>query len=77
MSYSEKQREYNDKWDKMYMKSSSYKMYKEVYAAFDQYCNDNKLSKNGVINEYIKNVLIDAGYLKAENEQVIEIYYIF
>lgn len=40
--------------DQANIKNGSYKMAIELYASFEQFCKDNNLSKNKVINEAVK-----------------------
>lgn len=63
MVVSKAQSKARDKWDKEHLKTGSYKMDIEMYGIFEKYCNDKGLSKNGVINNAIKDVLKREGYI--------------
>lgn len=54
MAISEAKKRANLKWDQANIKNGSYKMAIELYASFEQFCKDNNLSKNKVINEAVK-----------------------
>ena len=50
MAISEAKKRANLKWDQANIKMGSYKMGIELYINFEQFCKDNNLSKNKVIN---------------------------
>lgn len=54
MAISEAKKRANLKWDQANIKMGSYKMGIELYISFEQFCEDNNLSKNKVINEAVK-----------------------
>lgn len=54
MAISEAKKRANLKWDQANIKMGSYKMGIELYTSFEQFCKDNNLSKNKVINEAVK-----------------------
>lgn len=54
MAISEAKKRANAKWDQANIKMGSYKMGIELYTSFEQFCKDNNLSKNKVINEAVK-----------------------
>lgn len=54
MAISEAKKRANAKWDQANIKNGSYKMAIELYTSFEQFCKDNNLSKNKVINEAVK-----------------------
>ena len=51
--YTESRKKANDKWDKEHLRNGSYKMPIDLYNEFEKYCNDNNVSKNGLINQAI------------------------
>lgn len=53
MALTEAQKKANLKWDREHLKNGSYKMPIELYKQFEKYCNDNNISKNGLINQAI------------------------
>lgn len=63
MAVSKAQNKARNKWDEKHLKTGSYKIKKELYADFERYCTDKKLSKNGLINELIWQRLELDGYL--------------
>ena len=70
MTVSNAQNKARNKWDKEHMKNGSYKMNIELYQIFEKYCIDKGLSKNGVINDAIKEVLEKDGYImQVEHEK--------
>ena len=70
MTVSEAQNKARNKWDQEHMKNGSYKMNIELYKIFEKYCIDKGLSKNGVINDAIKEVLKKDGYImQVEHEK--------
>lgn len=54
MAISEAQKKASKKWDQENMKSGSFKMYIDLFNEFEQFCKDNNISKNKVINEAVK-----------------------
>ena len=54
MAISEAKKRANLKWDQANIKMGSYKMGIELYTSFEQFCKDNNLSKNKVINEAVR-----------------------
>lgn len=72
MAVSKAQNKARNKWDKEHLKTGSYKMSKELYADFEIYCTDKKLSKNGLINELIRQRLELDGYLTESERKEIE-----
>lgn len=72
MAVSKAQNKARNKWDKEHLKTGSYKMSKELYAYFKRYCTDKKLSKNGLINELIRQRLELDGYLTESERKEIE-----
>lgn len=54
MAVSEAQKKASKKWDQANVKNGSYKMAIDLYADFEQFCKNNNLSKNKVINEAVK-----------------------
>lgn len=54
MAISEAKKRANLKWDRANIKMGSYKMGIELYISFEQFCKDNNLSKNKVINEAVR-----------------------
>lgn len=54
MAISEAQKKASKKWDQANMKSGSFKMYLDLFDEFEQFCKDNNISKNKVINEAVK-----------------------
>lgn len=54
MAISEAKKRANLKWDQANIKMGSYKMGIDLYISFEQFCKDNNLSKNKVINEAVK-----------------------
>lgn len=54
MAISEAKKRANLKWDQANIKMGSYKMGIELYISFEQFCKDNNLSKNKVINEAVR-----------------------
>lgn len=54
MAISEAKKRANAKWDQTNLKNGSYKMGIDLYISFEQFCKDNNLSKNRVINEAVK-----------------------
>lgn len=58
MAISEAKKRANLKWDQANIKMGSYKMGIELYTSFEQFCKDNNLSKNKVINEAVRCILI-------------------
>ena len=72
MVVSKAQNKARNKWDREHLKTGSYKMSKGLYADFDRYCIDKKLSKNGLINELIRQRLKMDGYLtESELEETV------
>lgn len=53
MTYTENKKKNNQKWDKENLKRMSLAMPIKLYKQFEQYCNDNGMSKNGMINQII------------------------
>lgn len=51
--YTEAKKKNNQKWDAENLRRGAYAMPIDLYMAFDRYCNDNGLSKNGLINQTI------------------------
>lgn len=47
MALSEAKKRGNKKWDAANLKRTSLAMSKELYSKFDEYCNENGLSKKG------------------------------
>lgn len=54
MAISEAKKRANAKWDQANLENGSYKMGIDLYINFEQFCKDNNLSKNKVINEAVK-----------------------
>lgn len=54
MAISEARKKANKKWDQANMKSGSFKMYIDLFEEFEQFCKDNNISKNKVINEAVR-----------------------
>ena len=54
MAISEARKKANKKWDQANMKSGSFKMYIDLFNEFEQFCKDNNISKNKVINEAVR-----------------------
>lgn len=54
MAISEAQKKASKKWDQANMKSGSFKMYIDLFYEFEQFCKDNNISKNKVINEAVR-----------------------
>ena len=63
MALSEAKKRGNKKWDDANLKRISLAMSKELYSKFEKCCADNGHSKNGLINEIIKEYLDRNGYL--------------
>ena len=72
MAVSKAQNKARNKWDEEHLKTGSYKMKKDLYADFERYCTDKKLSKNGLINELIRQRLELDGYLTESEHKEIE-----
>lgn len=53
MTYTENKKKNNQKWDKENLKRMSLAMPIKLYEQFEQYCIDNGMSKNGMINRII------------------------
>ena len=53
MTYTENKKKNNQKWDKENLKRMSLAMPIKLYNQFEQYCTDNCMSKNGMINQII------------------------
>lgn len=54
MAISEARKKANKRWEQKNMRSGSFKMYLDLYKKFEQFCKDNNISKNKVINEAVK-----------------------
>lgn len=61
--YTEAKRKNNKKWDDANLKTCTVRMKVELYEKFEQYCNQNGMSKNGMINQAIIEKLQRAGFL--------------
>ena len=72
MAVSKAQNKARNKWDEEHLKTGSYKMKKDLYADFERYCTDKKLSKNGLINELIRQRLELDGYLTESERKETE-----
>ena len=72
MAVSKAQNKARNKWDEEHLKTGSYKMKKDLYADFERYCTDKKLSKNGLIIELIRQRLELDGYLTELERKEIE-----
>lgn len=51
--YTENKKASNLKWDQANLKRMSLAMPIELYTQFEKYCDNNKMSKNGMINKII------------------------
>lgn len=54
MAISEAKKKANLKWDQANIKMGSYKMGIDLHKSFEQFCKDNNISKNKVINEAVR-----------------------
>lgn len=57
MAVSEKQREYQKKYDKNHLKGFTVTLQKQEYELFEQYCKQVKMSKSKVIKERIADII--------------------
>ena len=70
--YTEARKRNNKKWDDANLKTCTVRMRIDIYADFERYCTDKKLSKNGLINELIRQRLELDGYLTELERKEIE-----